>query len=172
MRKTLTLIFSASCRFYQSFLFCYPCWCCSLLWISSFTLCVTVRITINYQLQNTCFTWSRKIKWCKPQVLQFNNFSVSSPLIAFPGLITIVDCQRTYLVAFLPDLLLSASNLIGSETLSARACSPPSSSPPDAGESSESIDHWSNATRRCSSRYSSNRSCFHLLLIELSRWYT
>ena len=51
--------------------------------------------------------------------LQFNSISVSSPLMAFPGLITIVDCQRTYLVVGLPDLLLPASNLIGSEKLSA-----------------------------------------------------
>ena len=72
--------------------------------------------------------------------------------MAFPGLITIVDCQRTCLVVGLPDLLLPASNLIGSEKLSARACSPSSSSPLDAGESSDSIDPWSNATRRCSSR--------------------
>ena len=72
--------------------------------------------------------------------------------MAFPGLITIVDCQRTYLVVGLPDLLLPASNLIGSEKLSAWACSPSSSSPPDAGESSDSTDPWSNATRRCSSR--------------------
>ena len=79
-------------------------------------------------------------------VLQFNSFSVSSPLTAFPGFITIVDCQRTYLVVGLPDLLFPASNVIGSEKLSAGACSPSSSWPPDAGES------WSNATRRCSSR--------------------
>ena len=39
--------------------------------------------------------------------------------ITFPGLITIVDCQRTCLVVGLPDLLLPASNLIGSEKLSA-----------------------------------------------------
>ena len=81
-----------------------------------------------------------------------NRFSVSSPLMAFPGLITIVDCQRTYLVVGLPDLLLPASNLIGSEKLSAWACTPSSSSQPDAGESSDSTDPWSNETRRCSSR--------------------
>ena len=72
--------------------------------------------------------------------------------MAFPGLMTILDCQRTRLVVGLPDLLLPGSNLIGSETLSAWACSPSSSSPPDAGESSDSTDPWSNATRRCSSR--------------------
>ena len=114
--------------------------------------CVTVKISINYQWQNTCFTRSGKIKWCKPQVLQFNSFSVSSPLTAFPGFITIVDCQRTYLVVGLPDLLLPTSNLIGSEKLSTWACSPSSSSPPDAGESFDSTDPWSNATRPYSSR--------------------
>ena len=88
----------------------------------------------------------------KPKVLLFNSFFVSSPLMAFPGLITIADCWRTYLVVGLPDLLLPASNLIGSEKLSAWACSPSSSSPPDAGESSDSTDPWSNATRRCYSR--------------------
>ena len=111
-----------------------------------------MRISINYQWQNTCFTWSGKIKWCKPQVLQFNSCSVSSPLTAFPGFITIVDCQRTYLVVGLPDLLLPASNLIGSEKLSAGVCSPSFSWPPDAGESSDSTDPRCNATRRCSSR--------------------
>lgn len=73
--------------------------------------------------------------------------------MAFPGLITILDCQMTRLVVGLPDLLLPASNLIGSETLSAWACSISSSSLPDAGESPDSTDPWSNATRRCSSRH-------------------
>ena len=72
--------------------------------------------------------------------------------MAFPGLITIVDCQRTYLVVGLLDLLLPASNLIGSEKVRTWAHSPSSSSPPDAGESSDSTEPWSNATRRCSSR--------------------
>ena len=35
--------------------------------------------------------------------------------MVYPGLITIVDCQRAYLVVGLPDLVLPASNLIGSE---------------------------------------------------------
>ena len=39
--------------------------------------------------------------------------------MTFPGLITVVDCQRTYVVVGLPDLLLPASNLIGSGKLSA-----------------------------------------------------
>ena len=72
--------------------------------------------------------------------------------MAFPGLITIVDSQRTYLVVGLPDPLLPTSNLIGSEKLSTWACSPSPSSPPDAGKSSDSTDPWSNATRRYSSR--------------------
>ena len=108
------------------------------------SVCVTVRITI---------TWSRKLKWCKPQV-QFNSFPVSSPLMAFPGLITIVDCQRTHVVVGLTDLLFPPSNLSGSEKLSPWACSTSTStsSPPDVGESSDLTDPWSNATRRFSSR--------------------
>ena len=72
--------------------------------------------------------------------------------MAFPGLITNVDFQRTYLVVCFPGLLLPPSNLIGSETLSAWAFSPSSSSPPGAGESSDSTDPWNNATRRCCSK--------------------
>ena len=72
--------------------------------------------------------------------------------MAFPGIITIEDSQRTYLVVGLPDLLPPASNLIGSEKLPAWACSPSSSSPPASDESSDSTDPWSNVTRRCSSR--------------------
>ena len=79
--------------------------------------------------------------------------------MAFPCLITIVDCQRTYPVVGLPDLLLPTSNLIGFEKLSAWACSPCSSSPPDAGESSDSTDPWSHATRRCSSRQLKQKLC-------------
>ena len=87
--------------------------------------------------------------------------------MAFPGLITIVDCQRTCLVVGLPDLLLPASNLIGSETLSAWACSPSSSSQPDLIQLTPGAMQLGVALQG-----SSNRNCFHLSLFELSRWYT
>ena len=122
---------------------------CSLMLISSFTLCVLQwrsRSITNSKIKLNDASHRFYSSW------QFNSFSVSSPLLAFPGVNTIVDCQRTYLVVGLPGLLLPASNLIGSETLSAWACSPSSSSPADAGESSDSTDPWSNASRRCSSR--------------------
>ena len=94
--------------------------------------------------------------------------------MAFPGLITTctVDCQRTYLVVGLPDLLLQASNLIGPEKLSTLACSPFSSLPPDTGDSLDSTDPWSNINAmRCSSRQLKQK-LFPSLLFELSRWYT
>ena len=92
---------------------------------------------------------------------------------AFPGLITIVDCQRTHLVVGLPDLLLPASNLIGSEKVRTWAYSPSSSSPPDACESSDSTDPWSNATRRCSWRQlKQNLFPLFCFIIWTFRWYT
>ena len=59
---------------------------------------------------------SKSVRWLVPPL---PGPIVDALLMAFPGLITIVDCQRTYLVVGLPDLLLPASNLIGSEKLSA-----------------------------------------------------
>ena len=105
------------------------------MWISSFTLC-------KLQWGSRWITNSK----IPPlhEVEKLNDASHRLYSLTFPGLITIVDCQRTYLVVGLPDLLLPASNLIGSEKLSAWAFSPSSSSPTDAG----------------------------ILLFELSRWYT
>ena len=115
MRKTLTLIFSASCRFYQCFLFCYPCWFCSLMRISSFTLCVLQWGSRS--ITNSKIPALHEVEKLKDASHRFYILTV----FLFPGLKTIVDWQWTYLVVAigLPDLLLPASNLIGSEKLSA-----------------------------------------------------